>query len=274
MALPRGRASDQEMRSCLDRVHAAATLLDPHARVRCAVSTETAAHHFDVLAAARNNSFAIRRGLDGADRALIEELTDLIAARTIATQPGRKRPAGFADLVILVGKDKIYAPSVRQLRLLGIPTWLIVPGRLPCRLVVSRRLRGLLHRAMPWIAELRTSGSRRPVTGPTRPSMPGSAFRSLGQPCTVRCLTLAPVPGRLTLDLAPGRGHGYGDAAAQASVQTEAIAGLVAGLGGRYLADVSQAAAAMSTSSWPRCCPGASCATPPGAPVPGHRAGR
>ena len=127
----RGRASDQEMRTCLDRVHAAAMLLDPHARVRCAVSTETAAHHFDILAAARNNSFAIRRGLDGADRALIEELTDLIGARTIATQTRRGRPAGLADLVILVGKDKIYAPPVRQLRLLGIPTWLIVPGRLP-----------------------------------------------------------------------------------------------------------------------------------------------
>ncbi len=127
----RGRASDQEMRACLDRVRAAAMLLDPHARVRCAVSTETAAQHFDILATARNNSFAIRRGLDGADRALIEELTDLIGARTIATQTRRRRPAGLADLVILVGKDKIYAPPVRQLRLLGIPTWLVVPGRLP-----------------------------------------------------------------------------------------------------------------------------------------------
>ena len=127
----RGRASDQEMRTCLDRVHAAAMLLDPHARVRCAVSTETAAQHFDILAAARNNSFAIRRGLDGADLALIEELTDLIGARMIATQTRRRRPAGLADLVILVGKDKIYASPVRQLRLLGIPTWLIVPGRLP-----------------------------------------------------------------------------------------------------------------------------------------------
>jgi hypothetical protein len=127
----RGRASDQEMRTCLDRVQAAAMLIDPHARVRCAVSTETAARHFDILAAARNNSFAIRRGLDGADRALIEELTDLIGARAIATRTRRRRPAGLADLVILVGKDKIYASPVRQLRLLGIPTWLIVPGRLP-----------------------------------------------------------------------------------------------------------------------------------------------
>jgi hypothetical protein len=127
----RGRASDQEVRSCLERVHATAMFLDPHARVRCAVSTATAARHFEVLAGARNNSFAIRRGLDGADWALIEELTDLIAARMAAARPGRRRPPGLADLVILVGKDKIYAPAVRQLRLLGIPTWLIVPGRQP-----------------------------------------------------------------------------------------------------------------------------------------------
>ena len=55
----------------------------------------------------------------------------MIDVRATATRPGRKRPARLADLVILVGKDKIYAPPVRQLRLLGIPTWLIVPGRLP-----------------------------------------------------------------------------------------------------------------------------------------------
>ena len=127
----RQRASDQEVRSCLDRVQATAALLDPHARIRCAVSTETAARHLDVLTAAGNNLFAIRRGLDGADWALLEELTDLIDARTTATRRGRKRPARLADLVILVGKDKIYGPPVRQLRLLGIPTWLIVPGRLP-----------------------------------------------------------------------------------------------------------------------------------------------
>jgi hypothetical protein len=127
----RQRASDQEVRSCLGRVHATTTLLDPHAWIRCAVSTETAARHLDVLTTSGNNLFTIRRGIDGADWALLEELTDLIDARTVATRPGRKRPARLADLVILVGKDKIYAPAVRQLRLLGIPTWLIVPGRLP-----------------------------------------------------------------------------------------------------------------------------------------------
>lgn len=66
----RQRASDQEVRSCLDRVHATARLLDPHARIRCAVSTDTAIYHLAVLAAARNNLFTIRRGLDGADWAL------------------------------------------------------------------------------------------------------------------------------------------------------------------------------------------------------------
>lgn len=124
----RGRASDQEVRSCLAQVHAAAALLDPHARIRCAISTETATHHLDVLTTARNNLFTIRRGLDGAGQALLEELADLIEARMIATRPGRRRPAWLADLVILVARDGIYAPPVVQLRLLGIPTWLLVPG--------------------------------------------------------------------------------------------------------------------------------------------------
>jgi hypothetical protein len=127
----RRRASDQEVRSCLDRVHATAALLDPHARIRCAVSTETATHHLDVLTKARNNLFTIRRGLDGADGALLEELTDLINARLMATRPRRKRPAQHADLVILVARDGIYAPPVTRLRLLGIPTWLLVPGHSP-----------------------------------------------------------------------------------------------------------------------------------------------
>ena len=112
-------------------MHATATLLDPHARMRCAVSTETATHHLAVLTSSGNNLFTIRRGLGGADGVLLEELTDLINARTMATRPGRKRPARHADLVILVAEDGIYAPPVMQLRLLGIPTWLLVPGRSP-----------------------------------------------------------------------------------------------------------------------------------------------
>jgi hypothetical protein len=53
----------------------------------------------------------------------------LADARMHATKPGQKRRAGHADLVILAGQDHIYAPLVRRLRLLGIPTWLVVPGR-------------------------------------------------------------------------------------------------------------------------------------------------
>lgn len=123
-----GRASDQEVRSCLDMVHATAMLLDPHARIQCAISTETATHHLDVWTTARNNMFTIRCGLDGAGQALLEELTDLMEARMIATRPGRKRATWLADLVILVAQDEIYAPPVTQLRLLGIPTWLLMPG--------------------------------------------------------------------------------------------------------------------------------------------------
>jgi hypothetical protein len=112
-------------------VHATATLLDPHARIRCAVSTETATHHLNVLTDSRNNLFTIRRGLDDADGALLEELTDLINARLLATRPRKKRPAQHADLVILVAGNGIYAPPVTRLRLLGIPTWLLVPGHSP-----------------------------------------------------------------------------------------------------------------------------------------------
>jgi hypothetical protein len=129
----RGRACDHEVRACLDRVHATATLLDPYPRTRCAVSSATATSHFSVMASASNNVFAIRFGLDGADFELIDELNDLIHARSIAARPGRKRRARLADLVILVGHDGIYAPPVRQLRLGGTPTWLLAPGYLVAR---------------------------------------------------------------------------------------------------------------------------------------------
>ena len=76
-------------------MHATATLLDPHARIRCAVSTETATHPLDVLTNARNNLFAIRRGLDGADEALLEELTDL-HQRPPDGHPAQEEAAGLA----------------------------------------------------------------------------------------------------------------------------------------------------------------------------------
>jgi hypothetical protein len=124
----RERASNDEMRRCLDLVHATATAVDPHARTRYAASSETTTHHLDILTAVGNNCWTVAWGLDGADQVLLDELTGLINARTIAARPGRKRAARPADLVILVGQDHCYADDVRRLRLMGCPTWLLVPG--------------------------------------------------------------------------------------------------------------------------------------------------
>jgi hypothetical protein len=124
-----GRASNQDVLLFLDTVQATAHALDPQSRVRCAASTATAVCHFDVLTAAGRNHWSIRRRRDGVERVLLEEMNDLISTRLLATRPGNKRAARHTDLVILVGQDHIYAPPVRRLRLLGIPTWLVVPGR-------------------------------------------------------------------------------------------------------------------------------------------------
>jgi hypothetical protein len=124
-----GRASNQVVQRFLDIVQATAQALDPQSQVRCAASRVTAKTHLDVLMASGNNQWSIRRGLDGADQVLLEEMNDLISARRIATSPGQKDAVEHTSLVILAGKDHIYAPPVRQLRLLGIPTWLIAPGR-------------------------------------------------------------------------------------------------------------------------------------------------
>ncbi len=126
----RGRAPDQEVRSCLSRVHATAALVDPRARARCAVSPATVRQSLDVLTTAHNNVFTIARGRQGANRALLAEIDDLIEARMITTRPGRKRPGRLPGLVILAAQDKLFASPVRQLRLLGIPCWLLAPGQL------------------------------------------------------------------------------------------------------------------------------------------------
>lgn len=126
-----GRASDLQMQRCLDVAEATARALDPLARARYAASSKTAAYHLDVLTAAGNGTWSIRRGRGGADQVLLEELNDLIEARLLATRPRRPRSPRLADLVILVAADHLYAPPIRQLRLLQIPTWLMVPGRFP-----------------------------------------------------------------------------------------------------------------------------------------------
>ena len=121
-----GRACDDDVRACLELVHATAAFVDPRYRTRDALSSATAIHHFAVLTSAPNNSFTVRYGLNGADWALIEELDNLIKIRSTAARPGRKRPTWLADLVILLGHDGIYEPLVRDLRLGGTPTWLLV----------------------------------------------------------------------------------------------------------------------------------------------------
>jgi hypothetical protein len=123
-----GRASDREMRLCLNLVRATARALDPQSRVRCAASITTATYRLDVLTASGDSQWSVHRRPEGAGQAVLEEMNDLINA-CLAAGPLRRRPARHADLVILVGKDGIYAPPVRRLRLLGIPTWLLVPGR-------------------------------------------------------------------------------------------------------------------------------------------------
>jgi hypothetical protein len=126
---PRDRASNQDVRACLELVQATTRAIDPRARIVCAASSATATRHLDVMTASGGNTWLVRRGLDGADRALLEELDHLTDLHRMLHQSGRRRPTGPADLVILVAQDHIFARSIRRLRLLGVPTWLLVPGR-------------------------------------------------------------------------------------------------------------------------------------------------
>jgi hypothetical protein len=123
------RASNQEVRACLELAQATARAIDPRSRIVCAASTAAATRHLDVMTASGGNTWLVRRGQDGAGRALLEELDILTEMHMAAHRPGRKRPGEPAELVILVAQDRIFAPAVRRLRLLGVPTWLLVPGR-------------------------------------------------------------------------------------------------------------------------------------------------
>ena len=125
----RDRASNQEVRACVELAQATARAIDPRARIICAASSATATRHLDVMTASGGNTWLVRRGLDGADRALLEELDHLTDIHRMLHQPGRRSPAGPADMVILVAQGPIFARSIRRLRLLGVPTWLLVPGR-------------------------------------------------------------------------------------------------------------------------------------------------
>ena len=122
------RAPDAYIWAVLEQVTLTASRLGSRRYpTRWAASTETARYHLDVMTRSANNVWSIRRGLDGADYALLEEL-EYIEAATISASRGKdaERPA---DLIILIALDRIYAPVVRRLRLLGVPTWVLQPGR-------------------------------------------------------------------------------------------------------------------------------------------------
>jgi hypothetical protein len=122
------RASDMRVWAVLEQVILTALGLGSgNPAVRWAASSATARYHLDLMTRSANNVWSIRQGLDGADHALVAELEHLIAA-TLSVNRG-KRAERPADLVILIALDHIYAPAVRQLRLLGVPTWVLQPGR-------------------------------------------------------------------------------------------------------------------------------------------------
>jgi hypothetical protein len=121
------RASDAYVGAVLGQVRISARAFGSITRVRLAASSATARHHLDLVTRSANNVWSIRRGLDGADHALLDELEDLIAARLAPRN--HKHLAGNASLVVLIAQDHIYGPAVRQLRMLDVPTWVLQPGR-------------------------------------------------------------------------------------------------------------------------------------------------
>jgi len=126
----RTRATNATVGAALETAQTAARSFNAdHYQVLWAASTATARCHLDLITRSANNLWAIRRGLDGADKALLEELNDLVDARTAATRKWHAHGRPHADIVILVGQDHAYAPAIASLRLLGIPTWILQPGR-------------------------------------------------------------------------------------------------------------------------------------------------
>ena len=123
------RASDAHVWAVLEQVMlTAARLGSRRCPVRWAASSATARHHLELMTRPADNVWwSVRRGLDGADHALLEELEYITAATISAHHTKNAEPP--ADLVILIGLDHIYAPAVRRLRLLGVPTWVLQPGR-------------------------------------------------------------------------------------------------------------------------------------------------
>jgi hypothetical protein len=123
------RAPDTQVWTVLQRVTLTASQLGSRrCPIRWAASSATAKYHLDLMTRSANNVWSIRRGPNGADCVLLEEL-EFIAAATISANRN-KNAEPPADLIILIALDHIYAPALRRLRLLGVPTWVLQPGRL------------------------------------------------------------------------------------------------------------------------------------------------
>jgi hypothetical protein len=122
----KSRGSDAHVWAVLQQVMLTASQLGScGCPTRWAASSATARYHLSLLTRSANNVWSVRWGLDGADHALLEEL-EFIAVATASAGRDAGRPA---DLIILIAQDHIYAPAVRRLRLLGVPTWVLQPGR-------------------------------------------------------------------------------------------------------------------------------------------------
>ena len=122
------RVSDAEAGLLLRQVQITAWATGAaHCRFRLGASSETAKHHWGLVTASANNQWSIRKGLNGADQALTEELDGLAA--NVHAEQARKHGRACTNLAILIGQDHAYGPAVRQLRLLGVPTWVLQPGR-------------------------------------------------------------------------------------------------------------------------------------------------
>ena len=124
---PGERANDRTLACSLDLLERTAENLSRRAVVLklYAASTTTAVHHLAVVLRSANNTFTWRRGLNGADQALVEFLSGVARTREQVARRGQRLSA---EMVVLVGASRSYASEVRRLRLLGCPTWVIVPS--------------------------------------------------------------------------------------------------------------------------------------------------
>ena len=83
----RTRATNTTVSAALETAQTAARSFNAdHYQVLWAASSATARCHLDLITRSANDVWAIRRGLDGADKALLEEPNDLVDARTAATR--------------------------------------------------------------------------------------------------------------------------------------------------------------------------------------------